>query len=276
MLRKYKPFLKAGAMNAFAYKSAIFTWLFISILQILCVVFLWVAVYQNSPDGMDSIINGFTFKEMIVYTVFVNIFGFATLGGDTLFIINEDIKKGTIDLAFTKPISYRLRLLSENLGNLFAVNLMIGIPGFVIAFIVFASIGFISFTPVSLFISIALFILAQFIANLLNDTISYICGVLCFYTSSGWGINQAKEVIVSFLCGRLLPLAFFPGIFGTIIGYLPFAGISYYPVLILIGKVDVLKSIHYVGFSLCWLILLNIFAKLLFNHASKKITVQGG
>ena len=259
MLRKYKPFLKAGAMNAFAYKSAIFTWLFISILQILCVVFLWVAVYQNSPDGMDSIINGFTFKEMIVYTVFVNIFGFATLGGDTLFIINEDIKKGTIDLAFTKPISYRLRLLSENLGNLFAVNLMIGIPGFVIAFIVFASIGF-----------------AQFIANLLNDTISYICGVLCFYTSSGWGINQAKEVIVSFLCGRLLPLAFFPGIFGTIIGYLPFAGISYYPVLILIGKVDVLKSIHYVGFSLCWLILLNIFAKLLFNHASKKITVQGG
>jgi hypothetical protein len=35
-------------------------------------------------------------------------------------------------------------------------------------------------------------------------------------------------------------------------------------------------GIHYVGFSLTWLILLNIFAKLLFNHASKKITVQGG
>jgi hypothetical protein len=75
-------------------------------------------------------------------------------------------------LAFTKPISYRFRLLSENLGNLFAVNLMIGIPGFTIAFIVFASIGFITITPVSLLISIALFILAQFIAKLLNDTIN--------------------------------------------------------------------------------------------------------
>ena len=153
---------------------------------------------------------------------------------------------------------------------------MIGIPGFTIAFIVFGLIGFITITPLNLIISIILFIIAQFIANLLNDTISYICGVLCFYTSSGWGINQAKEVIVSFLCGRLLPLAFFPGIFGTIVGYLPFAGISYYPVLILIGKIDLLQSIHYVGFSLCWLILLNIFSKLLFNHASKKITVQGG
>lgn len=33
MLRKYKPFLKAGMMNAFAYKGAIYTWLFISILH---------------------------------------------------------------------------------------------------------------------------------------------------------------------------------------------------------------------------------------------------
>ena len=142
MLKKYKPFLKAGAMNALAFKGAIFTWLFISFLQILCVVFLWVAVYKNSPLGVDSVINGFSFKEMIVYNVFVNVFSFATLGGDTLFTINEDIKKGTIDLAFTKPISYRIRLLSENLGNLLAVNLMIGLPGFLIAFIVFISIIF--------------------------------------------------------------------------------------------------------------------------------------
>ena len=276
MLRKYKPFLKAGAMNAFAYRAAIFTWLGIAFLQILCVVFLWNAVYKNSPDGADSVINGFTFKEMIVYTVLVNIFGFATLGGDTLFIINEDIKKGTIDLAFTKPISYRLRLMSENLGNFFAVNIMVGIPGFLIAFIVFGAIGYIMVTPLNLILGIILFLIAQLIANLLNDTISYICGILCFYTSSGWGINQAKEVIVNFLSGRLLPLAFFPGLFGIIISYLPFAGISYYPVLILIGKVDLLTSIHYVGFSLTWLIILNIFAKLLFNHASKKITVQGG
>ena len=276
MLRKYKPFLKAGAMNAFAFRGAIFTWLGISFLQIVCVVFLWIAVYKNSTDGVNTIINGFTFKEMIVYTVFGNIFGFATLGGDTLFMINEDIKKGTIDLAFTKPISYRLRLMSENLGNLLAVNVMIGIPGFLIAFIVFGAIGYITITPLNLIISIILFLFAQLIANLLNDTISYICGVFCFYTSSGWGINQAKEVIVRFLCGGLLPLSFFPGVFGTVVSYLPFAGIAYYPVLILIGKVDILMSIHYVGFSLCWLILLNICAKLLFNHASKRITVQGG
>ena len=275
-MRKYKPFMKTGAMNAFAYKGSIFTWLFISALQIVCVVFLWVAVYQNSPGGADAVINGFTFREMIVYTVFVNIFGFTTLGGDTLFTVNDDIKKGTIDLAFTKPISYRLRLMAENLGQFYAVELMIGIPGFVIAFIVFAATGMITVTPVSLLFSVILFLLAQLAANLLDDTISYICGVLCFYTSSGWGINQAREVVVSFLSGRLLPLTFFPGFFATIVGFLPFAGISYYPVLILMGKADIRIAVHYVGFSFVWLLLLSLFAKLLFHHASKKITVHGG
>ena len=275
-MRKYRPFLKAGMMNSFAYRGTIFTWLFITALQIVCVVFLWVAVYRSSPDGVDSVINGFTFKEMIVYTVLANIFGFVTMGSESQFIINEDIKKGTIDLAFTKPISYRLRLLAQNVGEFLGVDLMIGLPGFIIAFIVFISIGFINVTPLGLLVSVAFFLIAQLLASILEDTVSYICGVLCFYTSSGWGINQAKEVIVSFLSGRLLPLSFFPGVFATIVGYLPFAGMSYYPVLILIGKVDILTSIHYVGFSLVWLIALNLFAKVLFNHASKKITVQGG
>ena len=247
MLRKYKPFLKAGTMSAFAYKGSIFTWLFISALQIVCVVYLWVAVYQNSPDGVNAVINGFSFKEMIVYTVFVNIFGFTTLGGDTLFVINNDIKKGTIDLAFTKPISYRLRLLAENLGQFLAVECMIGIPGYLIAFIIFIATGMLTVTPVNLIIAVILFLFAQLAANMLDDTISYFCGVLCFYTSSGWGINQAREVVVSFLSGRLLPLTFFPGFFATIVGFLPFAGISYYPVLILMGKADIRIAVHYVG-----------------------------
>lgn len=277
MLSRYKPFIKAGAMSMFSYRFRLITWIIVSFFQIACIVFMWVAIYKNSPNGVDSVINGFTFKEMIVYNVFVSIFGFVSLVGDTLWEINEDIKRGTIDLQFTKPLSYRLKFIFETTGCLFAINALFGLPMFIIAYVIFVSIGYITIPSVLGFLgAIALFLCAQLIACLLNDTINYICGVLCFYTSSGWGINQAKDVIVRFLSGGLLPLSFFPGWFGTVIHFLPFAGIAYYPVLILIGKTDVLMSVHYVGFSLCWLLLLNGMAKLLFNHASKKITVQGG
>ena len=65
MFKRYKPFFKAGSMDMMAFKFNIFSWLIVSALQVACLVFLWIAVYNNSTNGMDSIINGFTFKDMI-------------------------------------------------------------------------------------------------------------------------------------------------------------------------------------------------------------------
>lgn len=277
MFKRYRPFFKAGAIGFFAYKFNVFSWLIVSCFQILWVIFLWMAVYKNSPDGVNSIINGFTYKEMIVYVVFINMFSFVTFGGDTLWMINEDIKKGTIDMAFTKPISYRTKFIFQTLGNLFVACLLFGLPLFAVGYLTFYLIHFIEISSIWVFLGrLGLFLVAQVIACILFDTINYICGILCFYTSSGWGINQTKEVVINFLSGTLLPLAFFPSQISTIINYLPFAGMAYNPILIIIGKASMLESIHYVGLSLTWAIVLNLFAKLLFDHASKKITVQGG
>ena len=102
-MKKYTPFFKAGMMEEMAYKAGIFAWLIITILQLSCIIFLWVAVYSNATT---DVINGFTFKQMIVYFVFTNIFAFTCLGSQTLHDINTEIKDGTIAISFIKPISY--------------------------------------------------------------------------------------------------------------------------------------------------------------------------
>lgn len=277
MFKRYKPFFRAGAMDLLAYKTSIFMWFIISILEILCVVFLWFAVYKNSSNGMDSVINGFTFKEMLSYLVMINIFNFVAFDGNTLFTINDEIKNGTIAMSFTKPISYRMRFIADNLGAVSVQFMTFGIPTFTAAYIIFGLIGFIKFTSVWAFLLYLLFFfIATLLATLINDTINYIFGVLCFYTSSGWGLNQIKTVIVSFLSGTLIPLSFFPGAFKNIVNILPFAGMAQNPVLIMLMKVDYIECLKIIGLSLFWYIVLEIFASLLFNHASKKVTVQGG
>lgn len=277
MLKRYKPFFRAGAMDLLAYKASIFMWFIISILEILCVVFLWFAVYKNSSNGMNSVINGFTFKEMLSYLVMINIFNFVAFDGNTLFTINDEIKNGTIAMSFTKPISYRMRFIADNLGAVSVQFMTFGIPAFTAAYIIFGLIGFINFTSVWSFLFYLLFFfIATLLATLINDTINYIFGVLCFYTSSGWGLNQIKTVIVSFLSGTLIPLSFFPGAFKNIVNILPFAGMAQNPVLIMLMKVDYIECLKIIGLSLFWYIVLEIFASLLFNHASKKVTVQGG
>ena len=125
-------------------------------------------------------------------------------------------------------------------------------------------------------LNIFLFLVAQVLAILLMDSVNYICGILCFYTTASWGLNNLKNVIVSFLSGSLIPLAFFPGIFSDILSYSPFSGISQNPVLILMLKMDLISALKAIGLSLVWVIALELIAKLLFMKASKKITVQGG
>ena len=111
---------------------------------------------------------------------------------------------------------------------------------------------------------------------MLNDAISYIFGVLCFYTSSGWGLNSLKETLISFLSGTLLPLAFFPTVMRDVMNWMPFAGMSQNPVLILMMKYNLTESLRAVALSAVWIVLLELFAKLLFSHAIRKVTVQGG
>ena len=277
MFKRYKPFFKAGSMDKMAFKFNIFSWLIVSALQVACLVFLWIAVYNNSTNGMDSIINGFTFKDMITYLVMINIFTFVSFDGNTSWTINQEIKDGTIAMAFVKPISYRKRFIFTNLGVVSTMILMFGIPSFTIAYIVFYFMGYIEIISVwSFLLYLFLFLIAQLIATMLNDVINYIFGFLCFYTTAGFGLNTIRQVIVNFLSGTLIPLSFFPGIFERIVSLMPFAGMAQNPVLIMLMKVSYLDAFKLIGIGFIWLLILELFGWLLFNHASKKITVQGG
>ena len=277
MLKKYKPFLRASAMDLMAYKFNILIWVIVTIFEVACLVFLWLAVYSSSEGGMDASINGFTYKEMITYVVLTTVFGFVTFNNDTMWHINQDIIKGTIGNYVIKPISYRGKFVASNLGSFLMMGLLFGLPLYGISLGVLIGIGFLPIVSVWDFIAhIGLFLVSSVLACLLNDTIAYLFGILCFYTSSAWGLNSLKTTIISFLSGALLPLAFFPPIFRDIVGYMPFAGMSQNPILILMMKYDYWQSLKVILISLAWLIILELFVKLLFSHAIKKVTVQGG
>ena len=277
MLKKYKPFFKAGAMAQMAYKFNLFSWFIISIFEWICLICLWFSVFKASQNGMNSIINGFSFKEMIVYTVLINILTFAVFVNETFGQISDEIKDGTIAISFIRPISYRGRFVAQNLGMVTTNFLILALPSLILSLIVFVKIGFLSYSSYKvLFQSLIFFFLTTFFAILINDTISYIMGIMCFYTTQAFGLNQMREILVSFLAGALIPISFFPGKFKDIVNFLPFAGLAQNPILILQGKTNLLESSQMLIKNIMWLIIFEISGWLLFKTASKKVTVQGG
>ncbi len=277
MLKKYKPFLRAGAMDTLSYRFNILAWAVITVFQVACLVFLWLAVYRSSAGGMDAEIHGFTYREMIAYVVLTTIFNFVTFNNDTLWNINNDIRKGTIGSYLIKPISYRGKFAATSFGNLLTMTLMFGLPFYTAALLTLGGLGFLpDLSFPAFFVHLGLFLLAGLFASLLNDAIAYIFGVLCFYTTASWGLNSLKETLISFLSGTLLPLAFFPAGLREAVSRMPFAGMSQNPVLILMMKYDLAGSLRCLALSAAWIVALELFARLLFSRAIRKVTVQGG
>ena len=274
MFRRYKAFMKTGILNIFAYKFNIFSWLLVVASSLLCLFFLWAAVFKNSPV---DIINGFTFKEIISYTIIVNIFGFTMGGGETQDVITDEIQNGQIAMSLIKPISYRLRFVFSTLGSLLASNLIVGFPLLIISTIILTINGFMTLPgPIDFAIIILFFLIAQIIAKMLFDVIDYIFGLIAFYTMASFGLNQIKEVVTNFLSGMLIPIAFFPEWAVDIVNYLPFVGMAQNPTLTFLGKMSVSEALFSIGLQILWLIILETFAHFFYLKAIKIVTIQGG
>ena len=241
-LKLYLPFSRAGVKIELMYKAQIALWILISFIEVFFVVFLYQAIYRNSENGMSSIINGFSFYDMVLYMLTSFFFSFVMKGGDTSYDIATDIREGTIANTLTKPVSYRLRHLFTYLGVLVFDYAIIVIPFLSAVYGIFIGTGMLQIVPGEFAINLLLFLIFSVIAGFINNAISYFIGLLVFYTDHLFGLNMARSAIESFLGGRMVPLAYM-GTLGVAFSYTPFAFLNSVPVLILMGKVEIMQSL---------------------------------
>lgn len=271
----YLPFSKAGVKIELAYKAQIVMWILISFIEVFFVVFLYQAVYRNSPDGLDSVINGFTFYDMILYMLTSFFFTFVMGSGDTSYDVYTDIREGTIANTLTKPVSYRLRHLFTYLGVFVFDWLVVVLPFLTVIYGIFIGLGLLSVTVGGFILNVVLFILFSILAGFINNAISYFIGLMVFYTDHLFGLNMARNAIQGFLGGQMLPLAYM-GTMGVVFSFTPFAFMNSVPVLVIMGKVDIMQALLYILIAILWILIIEVANHFIFKSALEKLAVQGG
>ena len=274
-LSMYLPFSKAGIKIELAYKAQLVMWIAISFVEVFFVVFLYQAVYRNSADGMNSIINGFSFYDMILYMLTSFFYSFVMGAGDTSYDIYTDIREGTIANTLTKPVSYRLRHLFTYFGVLVFDWLVVVLPFLTIIYGVFIGLGILKVTAIGFIINILLFIVFSILSGFINNAVSYFVGLMVFYTDHLFGLNMARNAIQGFLGGQMLPLAYM-GKLGVIFSFTPFAFMNSIPVLVIMGKMEIMQSLLYILIALLWILLIEGANHFIFKRALQKLAVQGG
>lgn len=245
------------------YKSNFYLFTLNRIVEIVVYIFVWQAIYKETGDA-----GGFTIAQMITYYILV-----FTLSSLATWGVNEDmsysIKNGKINKELLNPISYFQYYFGINLGEL-AFALLVGIATFIICSI-FWSISL----PVNI-VNFILFLIVIILGIPITFFLQMIVGITGFYTNSIWGMEILRKSVISIFSGIIAPITLFPNWFQSLANILPFQELIYTPINIWLGQIPAKEAIFIIIKQIIWGIMLYIIAKKFFNHAIKKITINGG
>lgn len=119
-------------------------------------------------------------------------------------------------------------------------------------------------------------IITIFGALMISCTITNIINITTLYSISGDGIQRLLAAIVTLFSGMIVPLPLFPDKLRQILNYLPFSGLVDIPARFFTGEIPFEELYKYLGFQICWAIVIYMLGKWILNKKIKDLVVQGG
>lgn len=265
----YFPFTRAGIQEQLAYKLNFLGFFIGELFYCFAMYYLWKAIFDASGSGAFM---GFSMNDMVVYLFVSNVTSYLT-NSDVCANVGEEIKDGSISMRLLKPVNFNMSFLFHELGNLVILLVLIFAPMVIgIEIYRYCTNGFIMFSLANFLLYLLSTAFAYFISFYLN-----LCfGFVAFFVKNLWGFILLKQVLIKFLSGAMIPLAFLPGVIKNIFELMPFASLSYTPVMLYMGKYDALSIIFNLALQLFWLLFFYVLSKLIWKKAVKYLSVQGG
>ena len=267
-IRKMLALTKAGIIESLQFRLGTVVMLFGNLIYLALVYFLWKAIYDSS--GVSTV-NGMTFHDTMIYLILATAI-FNLLEMFIVWDMSRAIQSGEIIMHLLKPMRYRLYTFWSYSGA--------HVNNFFLAFVpTFIVVSLITNGAIPLGINLLWFMVSLILALIVNFNIEMLVAPVCLYTESTWGINIVKETVVLLLSGASIPLAFFPDGLRQAVEYLPFRAVYDIPLTVLLAKngTDTLAGLlPKLGIQLFWCVALTVCGNLFWNHAVKKITVNGG
>lgn len=268
-LRIYTPFTRAGIQEAVTYRANFICHLIGEIMSAFIMYFVWKAVFLSSDS--ESFM-GFTMEDMVVYLFITFLTGYLTYS-DGAFAVGEEIVDGSIAARMIRPCSFEMCFLFQELGNRIISVSMIFVPMVAgVEIYRFVLCGEVRFN----IIYFLLFLLSLVIAYMISFYFNVCYGFMAFFFKNLWGTTLIKETLVGFLSGAIIPLAFLPAGVAAVLNLLPFASLSYTPVMIYMGMYSPAQIALSLGLQIFWLAAMIGISKLVWRSAVKRLAVQGG
>jgi ABC-2 type transport system permease protein len=266
VLRKYGFVFQTGLQSALVYRWNFLLRGMFSLVHLTVVFILWGAAYA----GQETI-GGFDVRQTMTYFVVTLALQFLVGAFNEDYQISEEIRNGLINQFLLKPIdyfAYRVSLFGAARivsGVLVLVPLAVAYP-FIDDYLVLPEGEW----------RLWLGVPALLLAALLQFTIAFCFGMLTFWFLEIHGFVILSYAIETLLGGQIFPLDLLPAPFFAISQMLPFAYQMYFPAAILAGRIEYEAALTGLAVQTCWVIVLMVLARFLWQRGLRRHTAVGG
>ncbi len=258
----------AGLAEMVAKAFLVFNWaawmrILQSLVGLVVFVYLWRAIYANSPTFA-----GLAFETTMGYIMLARIFqplGFFNL----IFELGGPLRHGEIVHLLVRPLDIQLAYYAQGLAQL-SLDLARQLPVALVALLIFQLRW-----PTDPAVW-AVFALSALLGRSVLFCLDWMLGCVTLYITNPWGLWIACLGLTAFLGGGLVPLVMMPAWLRLIVQNTPFAQAVYVPIALLSGVSPLSEAPRLLLIQLVWLAGLAGLSRWVFAVAIRRITVQGG
>ncbi len=277
--RKYFYVLRIALSERLVYRTDFFLSTLMRFAPMVTTILLWRAIYHvdESPaagsGGEPTRFDGLTYENVVAYYLLTFVSrAFSSMPG-LAGGIARDVREGTIQKYLIQPIDQVYYLMMTRVAHKLVYYGVSAVP-FAIAFYLLR--GFFGGwpEPVMLAGGIASLVLAFFLGFFFEVTI----GMISFWFLE---ISSLLFIVMSlnyFLSGHMVPLDLLPGGLRTVLEWLPFQYLAYFPAKMLLGTPDVTPAALGRGLitQLGWVLLFIALSRFLYRRGLRRYSAFGG
>jgi ABC-2 type transport system permease protein len=261
---KYLEFFRIAFLNIFAFRARYYIGVVSYLVYIAIYYYLWQAVYADA-----TVLNGFTLAQMTTYVAVGWIargFSYNNLDRE----IEQQVISGRLALDLLKPVDFQLACYARATGECVFRFALFAMPTALIAMLLFPIAPPVNVTAALLFFISA--VMAAFLFIGLN----FLVGALAIPLKNIEGLSYAKQNLVLFLSGLVVPFEFLPAWLGDILRVLPFAGISHTPLQLYLGQIHGSAAATALALQVFWTLAMFVLGRMLWMTMMRRIVIQGG
>ncbi len=257
----------AFSKKSFMLKSAYRFDHFMGILNTIVRIFIFWGIYK-ALYGSNTAVDGITMS--MVTTNFILSIGLEAVFYVNDFYLPDKIGNGSIATELLLPISFKGRMIADNLGTAAFKLVYHFVPALILSILIMG------IEPPANIPSLVLFIVSGLLGYGVLWTISFVVQICSFWIINVWSIVTIKNVFVNVLSGSMIPLWFMPEWMSGIVEYSPFSSIYFTPVQIYLGQLSYEEIAYKCALQLVWIGIIYMIGNLLWAKGKKKLVVQGG